>query len=46
MLAAGFGYPALPVTGIVSGLAAAAICLWSWRLDRTAAGLPAAPSRG
>ena len=33
LLTGGFGYPSLPVVGIVSGLAAAAVTLWSWRLD-------------
>jgi len=35
LLAWNFGYPSLPVIGIVAGLAATAITLWSWRLDRT-----------
>jgi len=34
LLTGGFGYPSLPVVGIVSGLAAAGVTLWSWRLDR------------
>jgi DHA1 family inner membrane transport protein len=33
LLTLGFGYLALPVVGIVSGLAAAGISLVSWRLD-------------
>jgi len=37
MLAAGWGYTSLPAAGIVSGLAAAGISLWSWRLDRRGA---------
>jgi len=35
LLAAGFGYPSLPVVGIVAGLAAACVGLWSWWLDRS-----------
>lgn len=35
LLTAGLGYPSLPVVGIVAGLAAGAISLWSWRLDRS-----------
>jgi DHA1 family inner membrane transport protein len=34
LLANNFGYPSLPVVGIVTGLGAAAITLLSWRLDR------------
>lgn len=34
LLSAGFGYPSLPVVGIVCGLIALAISAWSWRLDR------------
>lgn len=34
LLTGGFGYPSLPVVGIVSGLAAAGVTLWSWHLDR------------
>jgi MFS transporter, DHA1 family, inner membrane transport protein len=34
LLTGGFGYPSLPVVGIISGLAAAGVTLWSWRLDR------------
>jgi DHA1 family inner membrane transport protein len=34
LLTEGFGYPSLPVVGIVAGLGAVAISLWSWRLDR------------
>ena len=34
LLTAGFGYTSLPVVGIVTGLGAGAIALWSWRLDR------------
>ena len=35
LLTVGLGYPSLPVVGIVAGLAAGAISLWSWRLDRS-----------
>ena len=34
VISTGLGYTSLPVAGIVSGVAAAAISLWSWRLDR------------
>lgn len=34
LLTEGFGYPSLPVVGIVAGLSAAGVALWSWRLDR------------
>src|SRR3569623_1044703 len=34
LLTGGFGYPSLPVVGIVSGLAAAGLTLGTWRLDR------------
>jgi DHA1 family inner membrane transport protein len=34
LLSEGLGYPSLPVVGIVAGLAAGAVGLWSWRLDR------------
>lgn len=36
LLQQNFGYPALPVVGIITGLGAAAITLVSWRLDRRA----------
>jgi len=34
LLTGGLGYPSLPIVGIIAGLAAAAVTLWSWRLDR------------
>jgi DHA1 family inner membrane transport protein len=34
LLSAGAGYASLPIIGIIAGLAAAGITLWSWRLDR------------
>jgi MFS transporter, DHA1 family, inner membrane transport protein len=36
LLSAGFGYPSLPVVGIVCGVIAAAITFVSWRLDKAA----------
>lgn len=36
LLSTGFGYPSLPVVGIVCGLGALAISAWSWRLDKPA----------
>lgn len=36
LLSGGFGYASLPVVGIVCGLLAGAVSLWSWRLDKPA----------
>jgi MFS transporter, DHA1 family, inner membrane transport protein len=36
LLSAGFGYVSLPVVGIVCGLLAGAVSLWSWGLDKPA----------
>lgn len=36
LLSTGFSYLSLPVVGIVCGLLAGAVSLWSWRLDKPA----------
>jgi DHA1 family inner membrane transport protein len=36
LLSGGFGYLSLPVVGVVFGLLAGAVSLWSWRLDKPA----------
>lgn len=36
LLSGGFGYMSLPAVGVIFGLLAGAVSLWSWRLDKPA----------